>query len=159
MNNESPYSSPESDLSIKSSNDDISGYRKALVPKWIRVFGWVFIVFGCYILLLGIYCAVSGIEGEFFLYGIEATGSVFTVHAMVVIGLYLAHGVCAYGLLFAKAWGVRACIVLAYLSICICIYTMFTDEGLSLRLELAILCPYIVKLHRLMPVWYPNENI
>jgi hypothetical protein len=86
MNNESPYSSPESDLSIKSSNDDISGYRKALVPKWIRVFGWVFIVFGCYILLLGIYCAVSGIEGEFFLDGIEATGSVFTVHAMVVIG-------------------------------------------------------------------------
>ncbi|UTW44659.1 hypothetical protein KFE80_09660 [bacterium SCSIO 12696] len=153
MTDNNLYKSPDSELVSTSSAEDIATYRKKLIPKWIKVFGWIFIVIGSLAPMIAIFSAMTGVNGEFALYGLETTGSILSPVAMLIVGLFLAHGICAFGLLFTRSWGVSSCMVLGYISAGICVYTMFIGDGLFIRLELAVLIPYIVKLHKLKPIW------
>ena len=68
---------------------------------------------GGFIPFVAVTAAVSGVDGQFSLYGLEANGSVFSPIALIVVALFITHGFAAYSLLFAKSWGVNICIVLA----------------------------------------------
>ncbi len=117
-------------------------------------------MFGSLVPLIALVAGFTGAEGEFSLYGIDAYGSIFSPAPLFVVVLFIAHGVCAYGLLFAKSWGVQACIMLGYVSAAICVYTMFGGlggESVTFRLELALLIPYLMKLHKLAIVWSPDD--
>ena len=155
---ENPYNAPNSDLESGTPNENITVYRKKLLPKWIKCFGWIFIVMGTLIPFVGLFSVVTGTEGEFSFYGLEATGTVFSFIPLMVIALFLAHGICAFGLLFGKSWGLISCIALAYTSIAVCVFTMFSGDEISLRLELLLLTPYLIKLHKLKPFWLTIPN-
>lgn len=150
---QTPYATPQSPLEIAVTPSTITQYRKKLIPLWIKFFGWAFIIFGVLVPFVGIFSAVTGVEGNFSFYGLEETGSVFSTIPLVVIALFIAHGACAFQLLFAKPSGVIACLILAYISVAICIFTMFSGDEISIRLELLFLTAYIIKLHKLLPLW------
>ena len=159
MADENIYQSPNSELGNLTTESGIIEARKQLVPKWIKVFGWLFIIFGILVPIIGIFAAVSGATSGFSLYGLETTGSVFSPKAILIMALFIAHGACAFGLLFGKPWGVISCIILAYISSAICVYSMVMGNGSTVRLELLVLIPYLVKLHKLMPAWASGKNI
>ncbi len=148
----SPYLPPGSNLDIPLMQST-KQYRKNLVPKWIKFFGWLFIVVGSLVPFVGIFSAISGIEGEFSFYGLQEKGSVLAFVPLLIIALFVAHAICAYGLLFGKSWGVISCLTLAYISTAICIFTMFSVGSGSIRLELLLLIPYIIKLHKIRKIW------
>lgn len=152
MTNEDPYVPPESDV-LSSEDTSTPTSRKDLIPLWIKVFGWLFIVFGALVTVVAGYSAITGEIGEFSIYGIEVSGSIYNPIVLFVVLLIIAHGICAYGLLFEKSWGVISCMLLAYLSIAICIVTMFVGDEFNIRLELAFLVPYVIKLHKIKEQW------
>lgn len=159
MNSENIYDAPNSDLNTRLSIENIVKYRKQIVPMWMKIFGWLFIVAGTLVPVIGVFSAISGVEGEYSLYGLEVVGSVYSPAAMFILTLFLAHGICAYGLLFGKAWGMSACLILGYLSAAICVFTMLTGDGNNIRVELIILILYLVKLHKIRPAWSGEKII
>ena len=57
----------------------------------------------------------------------------------------------AYGLLFQKSWGLKACLITGWLALFICIGNMvyFLSKGtLMLRLELIAIVPFLMFLNR-----------
>lgn len=153
MDTPNPYTPPNSNLENKTDIQDITRYRKKLIPIWIKIFGWLFIVMGTAVPFVGIFSAVTGVEGNYSLYGLEETGSLFSPIPLLIVALFVVHAVCAFGLLFGKSWGVRACLILAYISVAICLFTTFSGDG-SIRLEILLLIFYILKLRKLQPIWF-----
>ena len=160
MSEKSPYSPPSADLTVSAAPEDIETLRKNLIPKWIKFFGWIFIVFGVLAPIAGVMSIIFGVEGEFALYGLNGFGSVLSPIALTVLVLFAAHGICAYGLLFAKQWGVISCLILGYISIAICLLTMLVGDELNIRIELLVLIPYLMTLHKIKKQWLGgDENI
>lgn len=161
MTEENLYQSPSSDLAkpISMNSSELVAFRKQLIPLWIKVFGWLFIVVAVIVLATSAVAIATSTEGYYALYGLETTSQVFSPLALFIISLFIAHGVCAYGLLFAKDWGLVACLLLGYISVAICILSMIFGTGFSIRLELLLLAFYLLKLHKLNKLWFGNQYV
>ena len=155
MSNENIYSAPQSDLLSPISSQNITSYRKGLIPLWIKIFGWLFIILGFTVTGTGIFSAITGTPGAYSIYGLGVYGKIYSPLAMFILSLFIVHAISAYGLLFAKDWGLLACLILGYISAAICIFTMLTptDTEINIRLELIVLILYLVKLHKIRKNW------
>lgn len=102
--------------------------RKQLLPWWIKVFMWIFLL-----------------------------GGVFGVLIAVPV-VYLLKGVTSFGLITQKNWAIKIGLVDASLCIFLCliamIYPLLNGHfNFSLRLELALLVPYLLRLLRIRVEW------
>ena len=135
------------------------GRRRELLPLWIKIFLWIFMVFGflapiC--LLLGFFDITFNVA----FYGLETT-SPHSLTGILIISLFSIKGVVSFGLWTEKSWAVNVAIVDAIIGIYICIITMFVFPFLSetkgffveLRLELVALIPYWIKMRRIKEEW------
>lgn len=161
MSEENLYKSPSSDIAkpVGLSSLELLSFRKQLIPLWIKIFGWLFMIVALIVFATAFLGAITSTEGYYSLYGLEVNGSVYSPLAILIISLFLSHGLCAYGLLFAKDWGAVACLILAYLSVAICLLSMIFGTGTNIRLELLVLVFYILKLHQLNKVWFGNQSV
>ena len=151
-----PYETPKSEVEPQRTETSDDQYRKSLVPLWIKIFGWLFIFLGVTAPLGYAYTLLSQSDGEFGLLGLEATGSTLSFTALFLMLVFVSFGVSAYGLLFGKMWGVKACLVSGYIGVGIAIYSMgmgLMNNGVEVRLELLIQIPYLIKLHKLKALW------
>ena len=134
---------------------DLIAYRKSLVPRWIKVFGWIFIVMAAAIPIM--WCVYPFLKlsqpARFEIFGLYAVGSPYFYGAILIQSIIVFLGVSAYGLLFGKSWGLIACLINGYLGIAICLFTMFMSGLTSLRLEPLIQVPYLIKLHKIRGLW------
>jgi hypothetical protein len=158
MTDENMYQGPNSNVIEPLSRENIVLYRKQMIPMWIKVFGWLFIVFGGLVAIIGLFSAITGTEGSYSLYGIEHEGPVYSPISLLIVALFVAHAVCAFGLLFAQPWGPKSCLFLGYISVAICLYTMLMGEGVEIRLELIVLIPYLIKLHKIKATWFGESD-
>ncbi|WP_435247343.1 hypothetical protein ACMAZD_11635 [Vibrio sp. nBUS_14] len=131
--------------------------RLKLLPMWIKVIGWIFIVLGV-VSSLAIITKVIGIEAEFSLeiFGLIYDGSQSNALFSLVTGLYLFFSISAYGLVRGKNWGLSACIVNGYIGIVVCLFvtiSSFSSEYINLRLEPIIQVIYLWKLHKIKDQW------
>ncbi len=131
--------------------------RKARVPLWIKIFGWIFIVMSVAVPILMIFSSVTGQPGNFYIFGLSYTGSAFHPMALLICTIILFLGVSAFGLLFGKSWGVNACLANGYIGILICVAVMFYTGFSSIRLEPLIQIFYLVKLHKIRKAWVLPE--
>ncbi len=128
------------------------------IPKWIKVFGWLFIVFAIATPLIPFILKVLGQPtASYGIFGLSYHGSPFSPMALLISSIFIALGVSAFGLLFNKSWGINACLAMAYISAAICIFSMVyplinripsSNIALNFRLELILLIPYIKWLHK-----------
>lgn len=133
--------------------------RKNLLPWWIKVFAWIFLVMSLFVPVVTIFPLV-GANAELALYGLNTNGPA-SLTGLLLIALFLLKGITAFGLLTEQKWAVILGIIDAITGICICTFVMivypFMDETpgftLSLRLELALLIPYLIKLNRIRLQW------
>ena len=138
-------------------NNDKSLARKALIPLWIKIFGWLFIVMGALVPFLYICSLIFGFSASYTMFGLEYEGNAKALMPLVISTVILINGLCAYGLLFGKDWGLTACIVFGYIGLLLTLGTMLFEMifsgSMMIRLEPIIQIPYLVKLHKLKAHW------
>lgn len=135
----------------------ITYHRKKLIPKWIKCFGWLFLLMGAAVVVLPVIWAFNPQPMKIMLFGLEHEGSPFDPKAMLISALLMLNAVAAFGLLFAKDWGLKVCTSVGWLSLGVCGFTMayalIAHNYLSIRLELIALIPYLLKLKEIAPQW------
>ncbi len=137
--------------------------RRALLPIWIKIFVWIFMVFGL-IAPLGLIAGLLGIGFELSLYGLE-TFQPISFLGLVIILLFALKGIVAFGLWWEKTWAVLLAMIDATLGIMICIFSMvilplITENGsqfFSFRFEILLLIPYFVRMNRIRALWENRE--
>lgn len=130
--------------------------RKKLLPLWIRIFAWIFLVTGAFVpivLVLGL----LGNDVQLALYGLE-TVEPFSSIGLIISTLFMIKAVTAFGLLTGKDWAIKIGLADAIAGIAICTFLMFypvvnSNATFSLRLELVALIPYLLKLLKIKAQW------
>jgi hypothetical protein len=140
--------------------EKIVARRRKLFPWWIKVFIWIFLIFGALtplVLILGI----TGLPVLQSLYGIE-TYKPISVIGFTLTSLFILKGITAYDLWTEKDWAISLAQIDAFIGIVICVCVMFIypfvstqQQGftLNIRLELAILIPFLIKLGKIKNDW------
>jgi len=96
--------------------------RRDLLPMWIKVFVWIFLIFGALVpvaLILG----VAGVNFSLSLYGLETIDSLSLIGVSIMC-LFIFKGIVAFGLWTEKEWAVSLAIADASIGIILCILAM-----------------------------------
>lgn len=135
-----------------------TGSRKGLIPVWIKIFSWIFLVIGT----LAFTAPVAGLMGYNFatsLYGLESNEPL-SVMGLCLTVLFVFKGIVSVGILKQTDWAIKAGLADAITGIVICcgvtLYTFISPDaswGGSIRLELIALIPYLLKLKKIKPDW------
>src|SRR5215217_1416077 len=123
--------------------------RKKLLPLWIKIFTWIFLVISAFVPIVSV-LGLMGYSTQLALYGLE-TNEPFSSIGIIITTVFIIKGITAFGLLKEKDWAVQIGIVDAIIGIIICTLVMLypiinSDAKFSLRLELVALIPYLLKL-------------
>jgi uncharacterized membrane protein len=154
--NPNPYAAPSSEVTDRLGQDVTPITRKRLVPLWIKIFGWIFMLMGVAVPIIAIAATVMGEPASYEIFGLQYRGTPFHPMALLISTIIWSLAVSAYGLLFGKSWGLQACLVTGYMGVAICIGTTvyaITQGSLMLRLELLLQIPYLIKLHKIQSQW------
>ncbi|MBC5834454.1 hypothetical protein G6N05_07275 [Flavobacterium sp. F372] len=131
--------------------------RRALLPVWIKVFCWLFMIMG----VAGIACFLIGIFGgtaDLSLYGFE-TNKPVSLLGSLIIALMSFKAFTAYSLWFEKDNAIQLGKIDAIAGIIICFISMVVipifveNAGVTLRLELILLLPFYYKLEAIKKAW------
>lgn len=133
--------------------------RRSLLPTWIKVFIWIFMIMGALVPIVFIIDLFSG-TAQLSLYGLE-TNSPFSPLGLFLAFLFILKGFAALSLWTEKDWAINLAVADAFLGIIVCCGVMFivpmlmSNSGfkLNFRLELALLIPYLLKLQKIKPSW------
>tara|TARA_X000000368_G_C22607672_1_gene526560 strand:- start:36 stop:482 length:447 start_codon:yes stop_codon:yes gene_type:complete len=130
--------------------------RRDLLPVWIKVFIWIFLIFGA-IVPVAIILGIIGINFNISLYGLETMKPISLI-GMFIIFLFGLKGVIAFGLWTEKNWSVNLAIIDAIIGIIVCVFIIsisFIENrtNISLRLELIPLILYLIKMRKIKVEW------
>ena len=130
--------------------------RRNLIPVWIKIFIWIFIVVACFtpVVLLS---SLIGYRPLLTLYALETT-NIFSVTGLIICSLFLFKGITGFSLWSEKSYAIKLGIIDAVIGILICCIVMFAPafNGRSVsnyRLELVALIPYLIWLIRVKEQW------
>jgi hypothetical protein len=132
--------------------------RKSLLPWWIKIFMWIFLIFGL-LTLFGLIFGLFGYRFQLSLYGLD-TNDPLSLKGIIIIVLFLFKGIISYSLLTEQDWSVKLGIIDAIAGIVICIFVMISPmlnpgstTGISFRIELLFLIPYLNKMLKIRKPW------
>ncbi|CAD0218903.1 hypothetical protein [Chryseobacterium sp. JV274] len=131
--------------------------RRNLLPVWIKIFLWIFLIGGAVSAILLIAGSLLT-HVSLSIYGINANHP-YSMTGLLISFLFLFKGIVAYGLWFEQKWAVQTAIVDAIIGIAICLIMMaiipFTVPTISftLRLELIPLYFYLMKMQNIKKTW------
>lgn len=135
--------------------------RRQLLPWWIKTFCLLFMFFGP-VALLGLIAAAFGVQFELALFGFETMDALSRV-GLFITSQFILKSIVSYGLWNEKRWGIKVAILDAFISIGICTFSMVWQPlmgySLSLRLELVILVPYLLKLLKIQAQWLGTAEL
>ena len=136
---------------------EINKRRRELLPWWIKVFCWIFMLFG----IMAFVCLILGftnIKPALAFYGFESNEP-FSLNGMLVISVGILKGITAFSLWFEKDYAIKLGKIDAIIGIIICGISMlilpFLNDGfnIQIRLELALLIPFLLKLNKIENEW------
>src|ERR1043166_8670004 len=113
--------------------------RYLLLPVWVRVFSWVFLVLGLFALPLVVFSASGDIAAHFSLFGFEYEGSMRHLAPLAMAGCLIFLGYVAFALLWGKKNGRTVGLAAGYLGVALVLIATvvgFLNGRLILRLEL-----------------------
>ena len=96
--------------------------RKKLLPLWIKIFTWIFLIFGAFVPIIFI-LGIIDYSAQLSLYGFE-TNKPFSLIGIIITLLFIIKRITAFGLLKEKYWAIKLGIVDAIIGITICTFTM-----------------------------------
>ncbi|MEM6298588.1 MAG: hypothetical protein AAF740_07870 [Bacteroidota bacterium] len=140
--------------------------RRALLPIWIKVFIWIFLVMGALIPV----AAVLGLLGFTFglsIYGLESNAPL-SLTGLIVMSIFSLKGAVAFGLWTEKRWAAKLALVDAAVGLFICVLVSmlpfvaiegnFISIDASFRLEILFLLPYLLVMRKIAPEWEKRED-
>lgn len=136
---------------------DTNKRRRALLPWWIKMFCWIFMLFGI-MAFVSLLLGFTNIKPALAFYGFESNEP-FSLDGMIVISVGIFKGITAFSLWFEKDFAIKFGKIDAMIGIVLCAIAMlvipFLGDGfhLELRLELALLIPYLLKLTKIENEW------
>lgn len=137
--------------------DQESKRRRDLLPKWIKVFSWIFLIFGIAAMIAPL-IGMLGYSFELSLYGITSNEPLSIIGLMICF-LYSIKAVTALFLIQEQENAIFLAIIDATAGIVICgyfsfIHPVFNDgNSFSIRLELVALIPYFIKMWKIKDEW------
>lgn len=129
--------------------------RRSLLPVWIKIFTWFFLIGGAIAVLILIFGSfLTNISLS--LYGLETTEP-YSLTGIFISSLFVFKGIVSYGLWFEEDWAIKVAKIDAILGFIICGIVMivlpFFTKHFMLRFELAVLIPYFLKLKKIEQNW------
>ncbi|MFZ6052044.1 hypothetical protein [Halocola ammonii] len=132
--------------------------RKELLPIWIKVFSWIFLVLGAFVPVAVVF-GILGYSFSLSIYGLE-TISPFSLDGLMIMALMSFKAFVALGLITKKDWAVNLALIDGAVGILFCgfmmlVYPFLLNNGLSfnIRLELVALIPYFIKMKSIRKKW------
>jgi hypothetical protein len=130
--------------------------RRKMIPFWIKIFIWIFIVFACFTPVVFL-LSLIGYRPFLALYALETTNA-FSITGMIISSLFLFKGITGLSLWSERSYAIKLGIIDAVIGIMICCTVMFApafNERLvsNFRLELVALIPYLIWLLRVKEQW------
>lgn len=136
--------------------------RRDLLPIWIKVFIWIFMIFGA-IALIGLVLGLFGMNIQLAFLGLE-TNNPLSITGIFIILMFLTKGIIAYGLWTEKTWAINIAKIEAIISGVICVLLMFGIQtvyqtssfnvrSFNIRFELILLVLYYNKLSKIEYDW------
>jgi hypothetical protein len=140
-------------------NDESPVRRRDLLPWWVKVICWLYILLGIAIFIdLPIYFFSKTISLS--IYAIQSS-TVLSSQFIFITAIFILKGITGFGLWFEKDWGVKVAVIDSIIGIVICcgiiIYSVFTTM-INFRLELIILVPFLLKCQKIQPFWEDFQN-
>ncbi|MCC9064338.1 hypothetical protein [Flavobacterium piscisymbiosum] len=130
--------------------------RRKLLPWWIKIFCWFFMILTV--------CAVGALIMNIFIptvniaiYGFSSN-TAFSGTGMFIIAIMLLKGFAAYSLWFEKPNAISIGKIDAICGVVICIAAMFAlpfmnSNNFMFRLEILLLIPYYMRLNKIEYEW------
>ena len=131
--------------------------RRELLPRWIKVFCWIFMFTGA----VAVFCLIIGLLGypaSLAMYGFE-TNAPLSLIGLLIIAVDIFKGITAIALWFEKDYAITLGKLDAIVGIGLCVMSMvlplFIENFHSsvIRLELVFLIPYLIKLNKMEAQW------
>jgi len=142
----------ESEFEKFEADRNIPERRRKLLPWWIRFFSWLFIIFGG-LAVIGFFAGFAGVRFDNSVYGLE-TNDPHSQTGLIIIALMILKGFAGFGLYFEKNWAILVAKIDAIVGILVCIAVMvFPKSGITIRLEIAFLIPYLLKIIKIEDYW------
>jgi F0F1-type ATP synthase membrane subunit a len=146
----------QNDVGLENLLSENSTRRRKLLPIWMKVFVWIFMIMGAFAPLILLFSA-SGGTASLALYGLETTDPYSNI-GLSLCALFILKGPVAYGLWSERNWAVKLAIGDAVLGILICIAVTLEplyghQTSYSFRLELVVLIPYLLWLLKIKRPW------
>jgi hypothetical protein len=136
--------------------------RRKLLPVWMKVFIWLFMISGAFVLLAFIISLFS-VHYTSSIYGLESDEPLSPV-GLFIFFVFLLKSIVAYGLWTEKDWAVNLGIADAGIGIAACSAVMLVPSlkpspVFTFRLELLLLIPYLVKLLKIREKWMMSGSV
>lgn len=137
--------------------------RRQLLPIWMMIFIWLFMVLGGWVLLANFLKLIGITFGAYSssIYGLE-TYDRYSLLAFFISGLILYKGVVSFCLYTEKTIAVRLAIGDAVLGLVVTLYVMFVEPlsrmeegvyGWGFQFEIVLLIPYLIKCLKMRTQW------
>ncbi|WP_210486380.1 hypothetical protein [Rufibacter aurantiacus] len=147
------------DLVDTKSLEEVKGRRRDLLPWWMKIFIWMFLLMAA-LVPIGVIMAVMGLSFSISLYGFETTNPISPTGIILTL-LILIKGVTAFGLWTEKDWAVKLGVFDAIIGLVACVIALFVlpfvdrSEGfvLNFKLDPILLVLYLWKLQKIKPYW------
>lgn len=130
--------------------------RRALLPKWVVVFCWLFLV-GILappaVLIAGIFYKLPMHIGVF---GWTRLGSPYELLSLMALAYWGLCGVAAAGLLLGKRWAWNVAVVVGIVGLGLSVTSPFAAGGdtVHIPLELIVEIPFLLLLWRIRERWH-----
>ncbi len=125
--------------------------RRQLLPLWIKIFLWFFLILGCFV-PLGLIASLFFFFFQLSVYGMTTTNP-FSLSGLLIMLIMLYKGYTAFALWTGKKNAVLLAQIDAISGMLVCVIVMVMGPGIMLRLELIVLIPYLIKMTKIKSEW------
>ena len=152
----------ENQIDLLSERDGQVIQRKQMLPTWIKVFTWIFLVIAAFAPITLI-LRMLGYNTQLAIYGLE-TNEAFSTIGVTIVSLLLIKGITSIGFLKETDWAIKLGIIDAIFGISICLAIMIyslvkADVQFSFRLEVLLLLPYLFRLAKIKTAWESSSKL
>lgn len=135
--------------------------RYLLLPVWVRVFSWIFLVLGTFNLLALIQSAFVDYPTKISLFGFDYEGSNRHLKPIALHACLIFFGYAGFTLLWGKKEGIVIGLAAGYIGIALVIISTIlalSNGEKNLHLELLLQIPFVIALHRRQSSWNDEFN-
>lgn len=143
----------------KDLDGDVPPRRRKLLPWWIKIFCWFFMLTGA-IAPFGILFAIMHWPFHLSMYGLSSTNP-FSLPGAIVLFVFILKGVTSFSLWMEKDWAIKLSLADAVVGLILSVAMTFVPSFLetsstikfNFRFEIVLLILFLMKMLRIQKKW------